>query len=108
MSFVDKVDKFVGAHWQGVNIGQLTCLYSGEPSGTFLIKLVSNHIFHFPLGIPGSNWSKAQGGFINCISTSTELCPLVPLVKHKQGSMIDQAMQLQKQGLPAIDQGSAF
>jgi hypothetical protein len=121
VSFVQNVTQFIGAQWTGVNIGQLTCLYVGLPEGTFPIKLVSNHLFHFPYRITikesnangvitstPSKWLHPASGYINCYSKSQLDCPLEPVVAKQQGNFYDEALQLKKDGIPAIDRGSAF
>lgn len=121
VSFVRNVTQFIGAQWTGVNIGQLTCVYAGMPEGTFPIKLVSNHLFHFPYKITvvedngngvittrPSKWLHPEGGYINCYSKLQLDCPLEPVVAEQQESFYDQALKLKQDSIPAIDRGAAF
>jgi hypothetical protein len=38
-SLVTSVTSFLGAQWQGINLGQPFCIYHGQPQGTFDIVL---------------------------------------------------------------------
>ena len=96
LSFAKKLTTFVGAQWDGVNIGQLTCLYSGEPKGTFVVKVVSSHLFYAPAKARNNHWSAPQQGFINCKSDNQKQCPVRPVYQNKEEDLIDQAESLKQ------------
>ena len=79
-SFADDVSKFVGAQWQGVKVGQMTCIYKSQNEGVFPITLQNNHLFVQPTQ---TNWQFGQDGFMNCVSENTKDCPLTPKVKEE-------------------------
>lgn len=106
-SFLQHVTKFLGAQWSGVNLGQLACIYTGTPGTTFPVKLISSHYFHFPGGLPNTKWGQPQPGLINCKTHSRFDCPLVPVVKQQQGTMMEQLRQI-KPRTATTQQDQAF
>lgn len=96
LSFAKKLTAFIGAQWDGVNIGQLTCLYAGVPKGTFVIKAVSSHLFYAPTKANDNHWSTPQDGFINCKSHEQKQCPVRPVYKKKKVDLIEQAESLKQ------------
>jgi len=72
-SFANKIDKFIGAQWIGVNIGQIVCLYKGDNSFTFPVILQTIH----PVLIrkPHSrHWFKTKRGYKECFSSNVKDC----------------------------------
>ncbi len=79
-SFADDIATFVGAQWQGVKVGPMTCIYKSQAEGVFPITLQNNHLFEQPTQ---KNWSIGEGGFMNCVSNKASDCPLTPKVKDE-------------------------
>lgn len=73
-SFVTKIASFEGAQWQGIKVGQISCIYKGADNNTFPVALQSNHIFTQP---ESQNWIKS-GNSYNCLDNNVENCPLYP------------------------------
>ena len=96
ITFVKSIDTFIGAQWAGVNVGQVTCLYQGSPKGTFVVKLVSNGLYHAPQKTVDNHWGKPQAGYINCKSVDRVMCPLTPVYKKQSKDMIEEALDLKK------------
>lgn len=70
-SFATKLKRFLGAQWQGVAIGQITCLYQPSDKLTFPVEIDYNKITFEPRNKP---WSKNQHGFRNCVSHNPKDC----------------------------------
>ena len=94
VTFTKSLESFLGAQWDGVNVGQVTCLYQGKPKGTFLVKLVSNGLYHAPQMNVNNQWSKPSPGFINCKSIDRQMCPLSPVYKKVSKDLIQEALDL--------------
>ena len=62
MSFIDQLTTFLGAQWNGVKVGQVTCVYSGKPKTAFPILLVYGTLAIEPTG---GKWSKNLDGIRN-------------------------------------------
>ncbi len=92
LSFAKKIDRFLGAQWNGANLGTIYCLYRGEAM-TFPIKLQFDALAHPP---SGAKWSKDLGNFKNCLSSEQEDCPFVPLQKAPPKTLYEQLDDLQK------------
>ena len=73
-SFSQKVEGFIGAQWDGVNFGKITCLYkSGDGADNFPIALqeVQSSVVFEP---HNSNWSAILNGRKLCSSASVADC----------------------------------
>ena len=79
-SFATDIATFVGAQWQGVKVGPMTCIYKAKSEGVFPITLQNNHLFEQPTQ---NTWSIGEGGFMNCVSNKVSDCPLMPKVKEE-------------------------
>lgn len=91
MSFVTKITTFLGAQWNGANVGQITCIYSGEPKKTFPILLVYGTLALEPTE---GKWSQNLGGIRNCKSRKQSDCPFTIRYQGKQPDLIQQLEQL--------------
>ncbi len=49
-SFASYLNKFLGAQWQGVNVGNITCLYQSDEKMTFPVSLEYNLLVYMPVG----------------------------------------------------------
>jgi len=96
ISFVDKVTKFLGAQWVGANVGQLTCVYSGDDPKEFPILLIFSTLVYSP---ETDKWSKDLGGFRNCKTDDPQHCPFKPRMQNRPEDINLQLEQLKN--LPA-------
>lgn len=78
-SFVTELASFVGAQWQGIKVGQISCIYKGADSNTFPVVLQNNHMFKQP---SDPNWIQS-GKTYNCLNDKVENCPLLPYMEKK-------------------------
>ena len=78
-SFADSIASFAGAQWQGVKVGQMTCIYESATEGVFPVTVQNNHLFEQPTQ---ANWKNGGNGLMNCVSKKIEDCPLTPKVKE--------------------------
>lgn len=92
-SFATHIDKFLGAQWQGVNLGKITCLYASNQKMTFPIALEYNLLVYQPTG---GNWTKNLGGYVNCKASNQDQCMFMPQIEPKVGDVYEQASQLFK------------
>lgn len=86
ISFAHEIKRFLGAQWNGANLGTVYCLYQGNPT-TFTIKLQFDTLSYSP---SGGKWSKDLGQFKNCISEDQADCPFVPLQKEAPKTLYQQ------------------
>src|SRR3989338_8834407 len=73
-SLAEHIDGFVGAQWQGVAVGQVSCIYKPANSYAFQISLFFNTITLEP---SGNLWTKNLGGYRNCVSANLADCPFI-------------------------------
>ncbi|OGT65967.1 MAG: hypothetical protein A3J38_10335 [Gammaproteobacteria bacterium RIFCSPHIGHO2_12_FULL_45_9] len=75
-SLESRIDRFLGAQWQGSQVGTIFCLYQPADSLSFPVKLQYNRLVNEP---SGQAWRKNQGGYRNCVSGNPNACPFVAL-----------------------------
>lgn len=103
ISFIEKVSKFLGAQWNGVNIGQITCVYSAAKKHVFPIKL----IFHtLALEPSDGKWTKNLGGYRDCFSIKQKNCAFKVRTKPKPKDIYKEAESLKSNNNSS--QGSDF
>lgn len=90
-SFSTQISGFLGAQWQGVNVGNISCVYRGSENMSFPIILVYNRLVFMP---SGGHWTQNLGGYVNCKSTSRQDCIFKPQPHAKSGNIYDQAGKL--------------
>ena len=72
ISFITTVDKFLGAQWHGINIGQLVCLYGSDDMNDFPVQLVLPTLAMLPTY---PVWTAPdQSNTANCISKNNDTC----------------------------------
>lgn len=79
-SFISKVTEFLGAQWNGVKVGQITCVYKGIPKTAFPILLIYNTLTLEPHPRKWNKkivakWGKNLGGYRNCVARNQKNCP---------------------------------
>lgn len=97
LSFATKVHQFVGAQWNGAEVGQITCIYKTLPKTSFPLLLV----FHtLTLNPEGGSWSKNLGGYKNCNALDIKKCPFKIRLKTKQENIYEEAESLKFKSYP--------
>lgn len=80
LSFVNKIIRFMGAQWVGVQLGHVICLYQGDESFTFPIPLQYGLLLPTP---KGSMWKKRPNDYLICVSSKPIDCPFPRKKKNK-------------------------
>ena len=75
MSFDTALSRFVGAQWQGTNVGQIFCVYHGPEKTAFPVLILFHALVQEP---SGGKWSDNQNGSLNCYSANLEDCAFTP------------------------------
>lgn len=102
-SFITKVTKFTGAQWQGINVGQVLCVYHGEPMGSFPLEVYYSHLSITP---SKGNWQTKKGHYSNCESNNPQDCPIVVRLPPKKQNIYEEASDLKKDAPPpTLQQG---
>ena len=91
-SLITQVTTFLGAQWQGINLGQPFCVYNGEPSGTFDIVLA----YHtFAITPRSGGWqANANQTILKCLSHNIDDCIFQVRVAPKELSIDQQLDQI--------------
>jgi len=84
-SFASGISTFLGAQWQGVKIGNISCLYKSQEGLTFPIILHYSRLTYEP---NGKNWGKNLGGYMNCKSHQQKNCIFKPEIKPENSNDI--------------------
>ena len=93
-SFANTLTKYLGAQWNGVVVGQVTCLYQPADNNSLPIMLYYNKLVFEP---KTSTWSANMGGYRNCHQAGPADCPFfvrVAPVNHK--SLMQQLRDLKQ------------
>lgn len=90
-SFANDISTFLGAQWQGVKIGNISCLYKSKEGLTFPIILHYSRLVYEP---SGKNWGKNLGGYMNCKSHQQKDCIFKPKAKLKTNDIYKEASML--------------
>jgi len=90
-SFVNKIASFSGAQWNGVNLGQVICVYRGNEQTDFPVLLVYGTLANEP---HDGAWSKNLGGYRNCTSKKQNRCAFTVNKKPQPGNIYKEAEQL--------------
>ena len=101
-SFATKLGAFLGAQWQGVAIGQITCLYQPANKFTFPISIYYNKIVFEP---KGQYWGKNKGGYRDCASKNPANCAFVVRPKKKGGDPYQDLTQFKANHHTKLQQG---
>ena len=89
-SFGTKIQSFRGAQWNGVQLGQIICVYSANGEFTFPIKLFYNKQVVSP---DTASWVRAKTNVYNCLD-SIDKGVFSPLLSPKDADPLEQAKQL--------------
>lgn len=89
-SFASDIAFFMGAQWQGVKVGPMSCIYQSSDSNVFPITLQNNHMFQIPTQ---ANWYAGEDNMVNCVSNDVTDCPLTPHLKDNSPSTTQEVFQ---------------
>ncbi len=132
-TFVETLDKFIGARWQGVNVGNLACIYESNqqlsfpvilryytivplPERQFMISTPSKQPVavnavqmnkrqnNHPLWLIKTKWSQNLGGFANCYSHNPLDCVFKDPKTTKSGNIYQEVSDLKNQSTTSIQQ----
>lgn len=73
-SYVQSIDHFASAQWQGTDIGKVVCVYVPKGRANFPIILEKQSIAPTP---HGGMWIPPHNGISNCLSNSVYDCPFL-------------------------------
>lgn len=98
ISVSNKLDSFLGAQWEGTNIGRITCIYKPHPPEIFLITLLYNDLAYLPTG---KKWTllRKEGSY-NCISTNVADCPFTIRAPAPKVDIYQEASELRQEANP--------
>ncbi len=74
VSFSDAIGSFVGAQWQGVNFGEIICVYTTAGKATFPIAIIYQGLVPEP---DGYQWGPNNSGIRDCRARYTKDCPFM-------------------------------
>lgn len=89
-SFSKHATSYIGSQWQGVNVGNLFCLYRGDEL-TFTISLQHYALIQEP---HTGKWGPNVNGIRNCHATQPEECPFSPVTAKKPHDVNQELEQL--------------
>jgi hypothetical protein len=87
-SFLRTVDRFVGAQWVGVSIGEVICIYTKTTRSAFPVMLQRGKLVPAPLR--GGLWSEDKGGYMECKSNDVQNCPFLTQVPLKEKNVYEE------------------
>lgn len=92
-SFVNHIDRFVGARWSGIEVGQIACVYAGVEEGSFPVMLYYNKLVMQP---ERGLWGKDQGGYSDCKAVDPKDCPYQPRIKKEVHDIYQDVLNISK------------
>lgn len=104
-SFAQQLDKFVGAQWQGANLGYVTCVYKPHDPNLFYVTLLFNKLTYQP-STDKTQWTQSkQGSWMNCYSEDPKSCPFIIQPKPKKQDVYKEAERLRQEANPYDNPG---
>lgn len=79
-SFFRSVERFLGAQWVGVTVGNVICSYAKADKPEFPLHLQRDTIVASPTG---GSWTEDKGGYKNCNTNDVTLCPFSVVMPTK-------------------------
>ena len=92
-SFAGHIQKFLGVQWQGVNVGNVVCLYAAQEKIAFPIMLHFNRLVFLPTHRLGK-WGKKSKGYTNCKSNRPKDCRFMVRTPKKTMNIYQEASEL--------------
>jgi hypothetical protein len=81
-SFAKSIDHYIGAHWSGINVGKVVCLYVSGDKSSFPIALVRENLVPAP---SEGLWGPLLNGEKDCRSYDIKDCPFLIEQEEKVG-----------------------
>lgn len=104
-SFAKKLNKFIGAQWQGANLGYVTCVYQPNDPNLFYVTLLYNKLTYEPT-TQNTHWARPKSGsWLDCHSENQQDCPFVIRPDPKKQNVYQEAEQLKQEANPYDDPG---
>ena len=104
-SFAKKLDKFVGAQWQGANLGYITCVYKPHDASLFYITLLFNKLTYQP-STDKTKWVKSKKGpWFNCHFEDQKQCPFIIRPEPQKQDVYKEAESLRQEANPYDNPG---
>lgn len=97
-SFDQKIVSFLGAQWNGINVGKMICLYQGNAPLSFPITVQNDALAQAP---SAGLWGRNLGGYQNCHSNNPLDCPFVVKTQSVNMQQIYNSIDFYK-GKPSI------
>src|SRR3990167_3136369 len=101
LSFATRPTQFVGAQWDGENVGQMTCIYRSEQElmvngqNTIQHTLSILMVYHALTFQPTTGkWKHVKRGIYNCYSTNRSDCPFKINIKPPSENIYKEAESL--------------
>lgn len=73
-SFVDNIERFLGAQWHGVQVGRIVCVYAGRKASSFPVSIQRNNLVRTPRII---GWKMKKSNAYVCHSRNVRKCPFI-------------------------------
>jgi hypothetical protein len=104
-SLANKLDKFIGAQWQGANLGYVTCVYTPDNPNLFYVTLLYNELTLQP-STTNTSWTlDKKGGWFNCNAEKASDCPFTIRPEQKKGNIYQEAEHLKEEANPYDNPG---
>lgn len=99
-SFAKSIDHYLGAHWSGINVGKVVCLYVTADKNAFPIALVRENLVPSPTeGL----WGPVLNGEKDCRSYDVKDCPFLIEQEEKVGPNIYKDLDFFKDKTPNFE-----
>lgn len=80
-SFVDHIERFIGAQWQGVQVGRMVCVYAGSNAQAFPVTIQRANLVFTPR-IEG--WTRKEYNAYACHGQHVKKCPYLLAGEEKE------------------------
>lgn len=92
-SFSIHLDSFLGAQWEGVNVGSINCIYGSNEKMSLPVILTYKNLAYSP---HGGKWTQNGKGRIICKSPNQTDCAFLPKIPKKTSNIYDEIRNLKK------------
>jgi hypothetical protein len=104
-SFAKKLDRFIGAQWQGANLGYVTCVYQPNDASLFYVTVLFNKLTYQP-DTQNTSWTKSKKGpWYNCMTKDPKDCTFKIRPKPKKANLYNEAESLKQEANPYDNPG---
>lgn len=89
-SLSEEAASFVGAQWDGIEVGAISCVYQDAEAESFPVVLKNDRVFTKP---NHANWKAEADGTYTCHNEDPEECPLYPQIETQAELNIHELMR---------------